>query len=60
MPKTFEFVKAMEAADKQTGQFMATVNKLTTNKGFLAFRRFLSGTDLWAVINRFMGVLNIN
>ena len=55
----FDYVATLEALNDETSKFNKGVTQLYTNKGFLAFRRFISGTALWPIINRFMGFINL-
>jgi hypothetical protein len=55
----FDYVKTLEAMNKETGKFESAVSRIQGNKAFLAFRRFLTGTDIWRTMNKMMGLLNI-
>jgi len=59
MAGSFDFVGAMEAANQETSKLEKTIKRISADQGFLAFRRFLSGHELWASVNKFMGILNI-
>ena len=55
----FDYVATLEAMNNETGKFESAVSRIQGNKAFLAFRRFLTGTDIWKTMNKLMGVLNL-
>ena len=55
----FDYVATLKAMNDETTQFSKTLDKIRQNQGFTAFRRFISGTWLWAPMNKMMGILNL-
>ena len=55
----FDYVATMKAMNSETSEFTETLKSIRTNQGFIAFRKFISGTWLWAPMNKMMGVLNL-
>ena len=55
----FEYAKVMKELNSESSKFYEATNKFTRGKGFIAFRRFLSGSWAWAPVNKMMGVINI-
>ena len=55
----FDYVATMKAMNSETSEFTETLKSIRTNQGFIAFRKFISGTWLWAPMNKMIGVLNL-
>ena len=54
----FDYVATLQAMNEETSDFYKLMDKVAKNQAFLSFRRFISGTWAWPIVNQIMGLVS--